>query len=121
MEELEKNKVTNKDIQFKIMKQELWNHLAEHENHTLKYQKQYLKRMLLDKDKENWHLKSHNQNIEDKIRKSKNVEQSSYRSNNNLEEEIKRLNTIMKEKENQAHSDESKTTRSREFPPSTTY
>ena len=37
LDELEKNKATNKDLQFKIMKQELQNHLAEQDNRTLKY------------------------------------------------------------------------------------
>ena len=41
LDELEK-KSTNTDLQFKIMKQELGNHLAEHDNHSLKDQKQEL-------------------------------------------------------------------------------
>ena len=98
LDELERNKVTNKDIQFKIMKQELRNDLAEQENCSLKYQKKELQKRLLDKDKEISHLKSHNQNLEDKIRNSKNVKESPYRSNNDLEEEIKILNRIIKEK-----------------------
>ena len=121
LDELERNKATNKYLQIKIMKQELRNYLVEHDNHSLKDQKKELQKMLIDKDKEIAHLKSHSQNLEDKIRNSKNVEESPYRSNNDLEEETKILNKIIKEKENQAHSDESKRTRSREFPPSTTY
>ena len=96
------------------MKQELWNHLVKQENHSLKYQNQDLHKRLLDKDKKILHLKSHNQNLKHKIRNWKNVEESPYRSNNDLEEEIKILNKIMKEKKrwNQAHSDESKMPRS---------
>ena len=75
LHELEKNKATNKNLQFKIMKQELRNHLAKQENHSLKDQKRELHKRLLDKDKEISHLKSHNQNLEDKIRNSKNVEE----------------------------------------------
>ena len=41
-DELERNKETNKDLQFQIMKQELWNHLAEQENRSLKDQNQEL-------------------------------------------------------------------------------
>ena len=37
--------------------------------------------------------------MEDKIRNSKNVKESPYRSNNDLEEEIKCVNKIIKEKE----------------------
>ena len=39
LDKLEKNKATNKDLKFQIMKQELRNHLAEQENRTLKDQK----------------------------------------------------------------------------------
>ena len=99
MDELEKNKETNKDIQFKFMKQELRNDFTEHKNRTLKYQNHELEKRILDKDKEISHLKSHNQNLVDKIRNSKNVEESPYRSNNDLEEEIKCLNKIIKEKD----------------------
>ena len=59
LDELEKNKATNKYLQFKIMKQELRNHLAEQENRSLKYQNQEIHKRLLDKDKEILHLKSH--------------------------------------------------------------
>ena len=83
------------------MKQELRNHLAKQENHSLKDQKRELHKRLLDKDKEISHLISHNQNLEDKIRNSKNVKESPYISNNDIEEELKRLNKIIKEKEDE--------------------
>ena len=77
------------------------NYLVEHDNHSLKDQKKELQKMLLDKDNEIAHLKSHSQSLEDKIRNSKNVKESPYRRNNDLEEEIKCLNKIIKEKENE--------------------
>ena len=63
------------------MKQELRNHLAEQENRSVKDQKQELLKRLLDKDKEISHLKSHNQNLEEK-RETKKM------SNNHLIKEI---------------------------------
>ena len=83
------------------MKQELRNDFTEHKNRNLKYQNHELEKRILDKDKEVSHLKSHNQNLVDKIRNSKNVEESPYRSNNDLKEEMKHLNKIIKEKEDQ--------------------
>ena len=74
--DLEKYKPSNKYLQFHIMKQEFPNHLVEQENHSLKYQKRELQKMLSDKDKEISHLKSHKQNLEDKIRNSNNVKES---------------------------------------------
>ena len=47
------------------------------------------------------HLKSHNQNLEDNIRKSKNDEESPYRSNDNLEEEIKCIRKLIMDKDNE--------------------
>ena len=46
------------------------------------------KKILSDKDEEMSHLKSHNENLEYNIRKSKNDEESFYRTNEDLEEEI---------------------------------
>ena len=57
--------------------------------------------MLSNKDEEISHLKSHKQNLKEKIRNSKNVEESPYRSNNDIEEEIKRLKKIIKEKDDE--------------------
>ena len=47
------------------------------------------------------HLKSHNQNLEDNIRKSKNDEESPYRSNGDLEEEIKCIRNLIMDKDNE--------------------
>ena len=44
------------------------------------------------------HLKSHNQNLEDNIRKSKNGKESPYRINGDLEEEIKCITKLIMEK-----------------------
>ena len=55
--------------------------------------------MLSDQDKEISCLKIHNQNLEDKIRNSKNDNKSPYECNNELEEEIKHLNKLMMEKD----------------------
>ena len=44
-------------------------------------------------------LKIHNQNLEDQVRKSKNDSKSPYGSDNDLEEEIKRLNKLIIEKD----------------------
>ena len=46
------------------------------------------------------HLKSHNQNLEDNIKKSKNELESPYRSNDNLEEEIKCIIKLIMDKDN---------------------
>ena len=106
--------MTNNHLQFEVKKQNILRKLTKQENSPLtaqierltsdnkeqtkeitclKDQNQRLKRaneefkkILSDKDKEMSHLKSHNQNLEDNIRKSKNDEESPYRSNNDLEE-----------------------------------
>ena len=59
------------------------------------------KKILSDKDKEMSHLKSHNQNLEDNIRKSKNDKDSPYRSNDYLEEEINCISKLVMEKDNE--------------------
>ena len=59
------------------------------------------KRMLSDKDEKILHLKSHHETLEDHIRKSKNVEESPYRSDIDLEKEIKRLNKLIANKGNE--------------------
>ena len=47
------------------------------------------------------HLKSHNHNLEDNIRKSKNDEESPYRSKVDLEEDIKCISKISMDKDNE--------------------
>ena len=55
--------------------------------------------MLFDRDKEISCLKIHHQNLENQIRKFRNDDKSPYGSDNDLEEEIKRLNNIIKDKD----------------------
>ena len=52
-------------------------------------------------DEEMSHLKSHNQNLEDNIRKSNNNEESPYRSSGDLEEEIKCIRKLIMDKDNE--------------------
>ena len=59
------------------------------------------RKMLSNKDEQISHLKSHNQNWEDQIKKSKNDEKSPYRSDNDFEEDIKHLNKIIKDKDSE--------------------
>ena len=47
------------------------------------------------------HLKSHNQNLEDNIKNSKNDEESPYKSNDDLEEEIKCIRKLIMETYNE--------------------
>ena len=55
--------------------------------------------MLSDQEKDISCLKSHNQNLEDQIKKSKNDNKSPYGCDNELEEEIKHLNKLIREKD----------------------
>ena len=57
--------------------------------------------MLSDKDKKISHLKNLNQNLEDQIWISKNDEEKPCISTNELEEEIKCLNKIIMDKDNE--------------------
>ena len=68
--------------------------VQEQRNHTLEIQNQILEKnnecfikMLSDKDEQISHLKCHNQNLEDPIKKSKNDKKSPYRSDNDFEED----------------------------------
>ena len=79
MAQLEHYKVTNNYLQCEMDKQELVKIIQEQRNHTLEIQNQILekniegfRKMLLDKDEKISYLKSHNQNLEDQIKKSKN-------------------------------------------------
>ena len=47
------------------------------------------------------HLKSRNQNLEDNIKKSKNDDESPYKSNDDLEEEIKCISKLIMDKDNE--------------------
>ena len=89
-------------------KQELVKILLEQRNHTLEIQNQVLeknneglRKMLSDKDEQISHLKSHNQNLEDQVKKSKNDETLPYRSDNGFKEDIKRLNKLIKDKDSE--------------------
>ena len=57
--------------------------------------------MFSGKDEQISHLKSHNQNLEDQIKKSKNDEKLPYRSDKDFEEDIKRLNKFIKDKDSE--------------------
>ena len=46
-------------------------------------------------------LKNHNQDLEDKIKRSKNNEESPYRSDNDLEEDIKCLNKLIMDRDDE--------------------
>ena len=103
--QLEHYKTTNNYLQCERDKQELVKILQEQRNHTLKIQNQILeqnnegfRKILSDNDEQISHLKSHNQNLEDQIKKSKNDEKLPYRSDKDFEEDIKRLNKLIKDK-----------------------
>ena len=57
--------------------------------------------MLSDKDKKILHLKNLNQDLEDKIKRFENDEKKPSRNTNELEEEIKCLNKIIMDKDNE--------------------
>ena len=89
--QLEHYKATSKYLQCKMDKKELVKILQEQMKTTLEIQNQILeknneglRKMLSDKDEEISKLKSHNQNLEDHIKKSKNDNKSPYGSNNEL-------------------------------------
>ena len=54
--------------------------------------------MLSDKDEEISQLKNYNQNLKDKIKKFEDNEESLYITDNDLEEDIKRLNKLIMDK-----------------------
>ena len=91
--QLEHYKATNNYLQCEIDKQKLVKILQGQRNHTLEIQNQMLennneglRKMLSGKDEKISHLQSHNQKLEDQIKKSKNDEKSPYRSDNDFEE-----------------------------------
>ena len=91
-----------------MSKQLLLNELKKQENRSLDYQNRRLekaneefRKVLSNKDEKITRLKGHNQNLEDKIRKSKNDEESPYGSNDNLEEEIKCIRKLIMDKDNE--------------------
>ena len=67
----------------------------------MKRDNEEFKKILSDKDEEMSHLKCHNQNLEDNIRNSKNDEEKPYRSNDDLEEEIKCMSKLIMDKDNE--------------------
>ena len=89
-------------------KHELVKILQEQRKHTLEIQNQILEKnnecfikMLSNKDEQIPHLKGHNQDLEDHIKKSKNDEKSPYRRDNDFKEDIKRLNKLIKDKDSE--------------------
>ena len=84
------------------------NIFKEQGSHTLETQNQIweknnedFKKMLSEKDEKISHLKIHNQNLVDQIKKSKNDKKSPYRSDNDFEEVIKHLNKIIMDKDDE--------------------
>ena len=106
VDELEQYKAINKSIQADVETQKQLKEWRDNENCCLWNQNRQLertisdnKKMLFDQDKEISCLKIPNQNLEDRIRKSKNDNKSPYGCDNELEEEIKYLNKFIMEKD----------------------
>ena len=57
--------------------------------------------MLSVKNEEISRLKNHNQDLTDKIKKFEDNEESPYRSDNDLEEDMKRLNKLIMDKDDE--------------------
>ena len=108
MSQLEHYKATNNYLQCEIDKQELVKILREQRNRTLEIQNQILeknnegfRKILSDRNEKISQLESHNQNLEDQIKKSKNDEKSLYRNDNDFKEDIKCLNKLIMNKDSE--------------------
>ena len=108
VDELEQYKAINKSLQAKVETKKWLKEWKDDENHRLWNHNRKLertirdnKKMLSDQDKEISCLKIHNQNLEDQIKKSKNDNKSPYGCDNELEEEIKHLNKLIMEKDDE--------------------
>ena len=72
LRELEQQKANYHHLQLEITKHEIANKLCQQKNHWSQRDNEELKKMLSDKDGEISQLKNHNQDLEDKIKRSKN-------------------------------------------------
>ena len=77
------------------------NHTLEIQNQILEKNNEQFTKMLSDKDEKISHLESHNQNLEDLIKKSKKDEKSPHKNDNDFEEDIKRLNNLINDKDSE--------------------
>ena len=82
--------------------------MIEQENHHSKYQNKKLeraneniKKLLSTNNEEISQLKNHNQDLKDKIERFEDNKESPYRSDNDLEEDIKHLNTFIMDKDDE--------------------
>ena len=98
-------KESNKNLQFEMSNKIILHKLIEQENHRLKYQNKKLEKanedienLLSAMKEEISQLKNCNQNLKDNIKKFEDNEESSYRSDNDLEKDIKRLNKLIMDK-----------------------
>ena len=101
-------KESNKNLHFEMSKQIILHKLIEQENHRSKDKNKKLekanediKKLLSTKNEEISRLKNHNQDLKDKIKKFEDNEESPYRSDNDLEEDIKRLNKLIMDKDDE--------------------
>ena len=86
-------------ILHKLIEQE--NHCSKDQNQKLEKANEDIKKLLSTKNEKISRLKNHNQDLKDKIKKFEDNEESTYRSDNDLEEDIKHLNKIIMDKDDE--------------------
>ena len=91
-----------------MKKQIILHKLIDQENRRSRYQSQKLekanediKKLLSATNEEISRLKNHNQDLKGKIKKFEANKESPYRSDNDLEEDIKRLNKLIMDKDDE--------------------
>ena len=101
-------KESNKNLQFEMNKHIIVHKLIEQENRCSKDQNKNLekangdiKKLLSVKNEEISWLKNHNQYLKDKIKKFKDNEESLYKIDNDLEDDIKHLNKLIIDKDDE--------------------
>ena len=77
------------------------NHHSKDKTKKLEKANEYIKKLLSTKNGEISWLKIHNEDLKDEIKKFKDNEESPCRSDNDLEEDIKSLNKLIMEKDDE--------------------
>ena len=91
--------MSKQTILHKLIEQE--NHCSKDYNKKLKRANEDIKKLLSTKNEEVSRLKNHIQDLEYKIEKFKVNDESMYRSDDDLEEHIKRLNKLIVDKDDE--------------------
>ena len=74
------------------------NYPSKDQNQKLEKANEDIKKLLSTKNEEISRLKNHNQDLKDKIKKFEDNEESPYITDNDLEEDIKHLNKLIMDK-----------------------